>query len=103
MVLHTVNKSPFSHCLLEQCLQVIGDKHALLLLEDGVYAALTSNPAAARLLQCHSERALAVYALAPDLRARGLLERGLLACVEAVSYADFVRLAGEYDSVQSWF
>jgi sulfur relay protein TusB/DsrH len=40
MLLHTVNKSPFERNSLESCLRLSKAGHAILLFEDGVYAAL---------------------------------------------------------------
>ena len=101
MILHTLNKSPFSHSLLRECLAVMGSDHSLLLLEDGVYGALKTSPLATALQDRH--RTTPVYALEADLQARGLAAETLLPCVKPVSYSDFVRLASEHSSVQSWF
>ncbi|TQV73458.1 sulfurtransferase complex subunit TusB [Exilibacterium tricleocarpae] len=101
MILHTVNKSPFSHSLLEACLAIMGAKHSLLLLEDGVYGTLKTSPMAAALAE--RGRAGAIYALEADLRARGLTDTALLSCVKPIDYAGFVRLATEHSKVQSWF
>ena len=38
-MLHTVNKSPFDHNSLESCLKFARKGSAVLLIEDGVYAA----------------------------------------------------------------
>ena len=72
----------------------------VLLLEDGVYAAVIDGAAAA-LLSAAPERTH-VYALAADLAARGIDEGTLLAGVRVVDYEGFVDLACEYDKVQAW-
>ena len=43
-----------------------------------------------------------LYALIPDLKARGLLER-VMPGIELVDYAGFVALTEQFDSVQSWY
>ena len=96
-LLHTVNKSPFASTALDDCLARMTTDAGLLLIEDGVYAALSGTPQAARLAGRR------VFALAPDLAARGLAERPLADGVELVDYDGFVRLCTEYSAVQSWF
>ena len=69
-MLHTVNKSPFSHTALESCLRYISEGDVLLLTEDGVLAA-AANTSKSDMLQT----ALAnnkVYALQADLKARAV-------------------------------
>jgi len=70
------------------------------LLEDGVYAALADGAAAKRLVMLL--RSHAVYALAPDLAARGLADAALVAGVQTVDYGGFVDLAAEHSSVIAW-
>ena len=43
-----------------------------------------------------------MYALKPDLEARGLSLNNVIEGVEIVGYEDFVDLTTEHDSVQSW-
>ena len=40
MMLHTVNKSPFERNALESCLRLAASGSSVLLIEDGVIAAL---------------------------------------------------------------
>lgn len=96
-MLHTVNKSPYGDSALADCLRVCGGHDALLLIEDGVYAALAGGAWAEAL------RALPkVYALAPDVAARGL-EGRTAPGIELVDYAGFVQLCCEHAAVQSWY
>ena len=44
-ILHTVNKSPFERNSLEACLKYASAGAAVLLIEDGVYAALAGSSA----------------------------------------------------------
>ncbi|MDQ2075663.1 sulfurtransferase complex subunit TusB [Marinimicrobium sp. ABcell2] len=99
--LHTVNKSPFSHSTLASCLSICQPGDALLLIEDGVYGALASSPQAEQLRAVHA-KGVRVYALEPDIEARGLVGRRLDE-VELSDYAGFVRLSSELRCVQSWY
>ena len=42
-MLHTINKSPYEKNSLQTCLRVAPDKSDILLIEDGVYAALKNT------------------------------------------------------------
>ena len=97
-ILHTVNQSPFSSLLLQQCFDKIHNQDGLLLLEDGVYAALSGHACAAR-LQTHKH----CYAIKSDLEARGLTVATLADNITLIDYHDFVRLTTEYDLVHSWY
>jgi tRNA 2-thiouridine synthesizing protein B len=69
---------------------------ALLLIEDGVYAAVRNGKAAASLA------GLKVSVLGPDLAARGIGEDKLIDGVTVVDYAGFVDMVEANDKVQSW-
>jgi tRNA 2-thiouridine synthesizing protein B len=43
-----------------------------------------------------------IYALKPDLEARGLSLNNVIEGVEIIGYEGFVDLTTEHDSVQSW-
>ena len=98
-MLHTVNKSPFEHNTLETCLKFARPGSALLLIEDGVYAA-TRDTAVSKQVQQAMER-VAIYALMPDIEARGMQHR-VMDGVRLVDYAGFVDLVVEHNAVQSW-
>jgi len=97
-MLHIVNKSPTSTSALHSALRLAGNG-ALLLIEDGVYAATRGNPAEAGLREALGR--LKVYALAPDLEARGMADR-VVEGVTPVDYAGFVDLVVEHPNCQSW-
>ncbi len=99
MILHTVNKSPFQHQCLWECLRATAPGDALLLIEDGVYASQEGTPAAAQIAQ-HQEDLLC-YVLEEDLRMRGL--RHTAPSMQRIGYPGFVELALRYDKVISWF
>jgi len=60
-------------------------------------AGMQNNQLTEQVLSLHK-----VYALIPDLRARGLLER-VIPGIELVDYQGFVALTEEFDTVQSWY
>lgn len=98
-ILHTVNKSPFDMNSLERCLASAKDGSGILLIEDGVYAALKGSTTASMVEDAIKKHK--VYALAPDLAARGLADR-VIDGIELVDYAGFVDLAAEHSIVQNW-
>ncbi|HET9670174.1 MAG TPA: sulfurtransferase complex subunit TusB [Casimicrobiaceae bacterium] len=98
-MLHIVNKSPFEKCTLESCLRIARPGHALLLIEDGVYAAVRGNAFESRIRQVAAT--MRVYALGPDLAARGM-KTAAIDGIELVDYAGFVDLVATHDTVQSW-
>lgn len=98
--LHTVNKSPFEKTSLDACLGHASAGAAVLLIEDGVYAALTRTSVEGRVKGALDN--VKVYALGPDLQARGLSEERVIPGISVVDYAGFVDLAVEHDKVQAW-
>ena len=98
-MLHTVNKSPFEHKALEACLKFARQGSAVLLIEDGVYAA-ARDTAVAKEVQEALKR-VQVYALKPDVEARGMQNR-VMDGVRLVDYGGFVDLVVEHNAVQSW-
>ncbi len=98
-MLHIVNKSHRQTTSLASCLRLAQDGAALLLIEDGVYAATTAGAATAGLDAALAR--LKVYVLEPDLKARGLAG-ALVAGVTPVDYAGFVDLVAEHPNNQTW-
>lgn len=97
MQLHTVNKSPSQSALLEDCLDFIPPDAALLLIEDGVLAAVDNEMN--RELFDGIQNPL--YVLAADVTARGLQGR-LLDRFMLVDYAGFVGLCTQARNVVNW-
>jgi tRNA 2-thiouridine synthesizing protein B len=95
-MLHLVNKSPYERNSLDTCVGYCREGDAVLLIEDGVYAAIAAGKAAAKLA------GLDVSVLGPDLSARGIAEDKLVDGVKVVDYAGFVDLVEAKDKVQSW-
>ncbi len=98
-MLHIVNKSPTERSTLSSCLAHALPGHAVLLIEDGVYAATRGSLGAERLTPLPS--GVEVYVLAPDLEARAL-GKALVDGVVAVDYRGFVDLVARHPRVQSW-
>lgn len=98
-MLHIVNKSPFQTRSLESCLRVALPGHAVLLIEDGVYAATAASPMAERMRELGEQ--IKIYALKPDLDARGMTARAL-DHIHLVDYGGFVDLVSEYRTSNSW-
>ena len=98
-MLHTVNKSPFDNGTLRCCLKFARQGSAVLLIEDGIYAAVRDT-AVSKLVQ-EAMKIVSIYALQPDLEARGMQHR-VMDGIRLVDYGGFVDLAVEHDTVQSW-
>jgi tRNA 2-thiouridine synthesizing protein B len=99
-MLHTVNKSPFEKNSLDSALRLARDGSALLLIEDGVYAAMKGTAVEGKVRGATGR--LKVFVLGPDLKARGLEESKLIDGISVVDYGGFVDLAAENDKVQAW-
>ncbi|MDG2340132.1 MAG: sulfurtransferase complex subunit TusB [Paracoccaceae bacterium] len=98
--LHTVNKSPFATQSLLSCLNHAKDGDAVLMIEDGVYGAL-SGSGMSEMVQAKAANVV-IYVMSPDADARGLSADKMLAEVKGVDYAGFVNLVTEHDRTQSW-
>ncbi len=97
-MLHIVNKSPLEKNALATALR-FASSGALLLIEDGVYAATRGNAAEGSVREAMAR--LKVYALALDLQARGMADR-VIEGVQTIGYDGFVDLVVEHRNNQSW-
>ncbi len=97
-MLHLVNKSPFERNSLESCLKMARKGSAVLLIEDGVYAALKNTPFEGKVSAVAKD--VRIFVLGPDLAARGVDQ--VIDGVEIVDYGGFVDLTVEHSPVQSW-
>ena len=98
-MLHTVNKAPFDNRTLETCLKFARQGSAVLLIEDGVYAAARDTAVSTWVQE--ALKSVAIYALKPDVEARGVQHR-VLDGIRLVDYGGFVDLVAEHNAVQSW-
>lgn len=99
-MLHTVNKSPFERNSLDSCLRLAKKGSAILLMEDGVYAAVTGTTATDKMASAAKDNS--VYVLGPDMSARGLAEDQLIDGIKVVDYEGFVDLVSDNDGVTPW-
>ena len=98
-MLHIVNKSHTQTNSLQSCLRLAKPGHALLLIEDAVYAATAAGADSAGMADALAQ--LKVYAMQPDVEARGMAGK-LVDGVTAIDYAGFVDLVAEHPNNQSW-
>lgn len=94
-MLFTVNKSPYLHGNLESCLRLAPAGAPLVLYEDGVYAAVAGTRVEGLVRQALAHHP--VYALAADLKARGVGR--LIEGVRVIDYAGFVELVEQHPVV----
>jgi tRNA 2-thiouridine synthesizing protein B len=98
--LHTVNKSPFERGSMATAFGHALKGDAVLMIEDGVLGARKggtfAKTVAEALARCE------VYALGPDLAARGMKPEDLAKGVTIVGYDGFVDLAASHDRVCAW-
>jgi tRNA 2-thiouridine synthesizing protein B len=98
--LHTVNKSPYERNALETCLRIARPGASVLLIEDGVYAALRGTRITEVVVS--AMHVLSFYVLVADLNARGFDESSVLKGVQLVDYGGFVDLVVGHTNVQAW-
>jgi tRNA 2-thiouridine synthesizing protein B len=98
--LHTVNKSPFERNALQSCAGHLMPGDAVLMIEDGVLGARRGTAASA-IVKAAIESG-AVYALAPDLSARGVAPEDVVEGVTLVDYGGFVDLVAQHARTVAW-
>ena len=98
-MLHIINRSHLQTHSLKSCLRLARPGHALLLIEDAVYAVSAAGAESAGLADALAS--LKVYALQPDIEARGLAGK-VVAGVTTIDYAGFVDLVAERPNSQTW-
>lgn len=96
-MLHIINKAP-QNPALANCLRYGGGQATVLLIEDGVYAAVAATAWVERLLESGRQ----VHVLEPDVLARGLSDR-IDPRVSRVDYSGFVELCCQHTPIQSWY
>ena len=97
MTLHTLNKSPGESNALQDCLTGLSSGDTLILIENGVYGALSGY---SKLFSSLPD-AVELYVLSADLDARGLSD--LNPRFKTANYDSFVALSCSQDKVASWF
>ncbi len=99
-MLHTINKSPFERNSLDACLRLAKPGSAVLLIEDGIYAATKGTAVSDKVTK--AMEGIKFFVLGPDVQARGISDDHMLEGVQVVDYGGFVDLVAEHDNVQSW-
>ena len=99
-MLHLINKSPFERTALDSCLRLAQAGSSILLIEDGVYAAIENAAHAEKISRRMDD--FSFYVLGPDIAARGLNETPLIGGLTIVDYEGFVDLVAEHEVTQSW-
>jgi tRNA 2-thiouridine synthesizing protein B len=99
-ILHLVNKSPTDRNAFDTCFRMASPGDSILLIEDGVYAALANAEFADKITSRLDN--FSFYVLGPDVAARGLGDTPLIEDIGVVDYDGFVDLVAENDITQSW-
>jgi len=99
-ILHLVNKSPTDRNAFDTCFRMANPGDSILLIEDGVYAAM-ANAEFARKITDRLDN-FSFYVLGPDVSARGLDDTPLIEDISVVDYEGFVDLVTDNEVTQSW-
>ncbi|MBZ0060459.1 MULTISPECIES: sulfurtransferase complex subunit TusB [Enterobacteriaceae] len=95
-MLHTLSHSPW-HCDIESLLNMLREGDAVLLIQDGVLAAVEGS----RFVDILCNAPISVSALKDDIDARGLSGQ-ISTKIDVVSYTDFVNLAIQHTGQLNW-
>lgn len=95
-MLHTLRHSPWQ-CDIAELLRMLQPGDDLLLIQDGVIAALEGG----RYLESLRAAPITVYVLEEDIHARGLSAQ-ISGSVVRVGYTDFVRLTVKHSAQMAW-
>ena len=99
-MLHLINKSPFERNAFDSCLRLAKPGDSILLIEDGVYAALADAAYAEAITSSMED--ISFHVLGADVAARGLSDAPLVEGISTVDYEGFVDLVAENSVTQSW-
>ena len=99
-MLHTVNKSPYQSDALTTCFGLAQPGSAVLLIEDGIYGAMTNTKFSAAVVI--AQQCCAIYVLEPDLQARGFDSGCIMNGIQTIDYDGFVSLVEANPVVQAW-
>ena len=95
-MLHTLSRSPW-HCDIESLLSMLREGDTVLLIQDGVLAAVEGS----RFVDILCNAPISVSALKDDIDARGLSGQ-ISTKIDVVSYTDFVNLAIQHTGQMNW-
>lgn len=100
--LHLVFTAPTAGSALADCLRACSDGDRVLLLQDGVHAAVARARAPSQLLREAAAGGIVLHALAADIQARGLTAL-LHPGVTVVDDTGFVALTETCPRIISWY
>ena len=95
-MLHTLSHSPWQ-CDIEALVRMLREGDDLLLIHDGVLAAIEGS----RFIEILTNAPISVSALKEDIDARGLSGQ-ISAKIDVVGYTDFVNLTVTHASQMNW-
>ncbi|EMV7410937.1 TPA: sulfurtransferase complex subunit TusB [Enterobacter soli] len=95
-MLHTLSHSPWQ-CDIEALVKMLREGDDLLLIQDGVLAAIEGS----RFVEILTNAPISVSALKEDIDARGLAGQ-ISAKIDVVGYTDFVNIAVTHSSQMNW-
>lgn len=95
-MLHTLSHSPY-YCDIDALLRCLGPDDAVVLLQDGIIAALADTHVANRLLGA----SIPLYVLRNDADARGLTEQ-ISSNFALIGYNQFVQLTVKHSQHLAW-
>lgn len=96
MILHVINASP-SSAAFRDCVKLLQPGDALVLMGDGVYAALDNTPACDELL----DSGVQVHLLRNDAAAAGVIHPA--GAIEVIDMNGFVMLTEHFSRQQCWY
>jgi len=96
VILHTLNASPAS-AAFHDCIQVATAGDAVILLGDGVYAAIKGTTACTELTATGAE----LYLLSPDARLAGVINPA--AGINCIEMDGFVTLTERFSRQMAWY
>lgn len=97
MILHTLNAGPDSTAFNE-CIRLLQATDALLMMGDGVYAALANTPASKAL----NDTGATLFVLQSHAAAAGISQR-LSGNVATADFDQFVSLTEQFTKQQAWY
>lgn len=100
-MLHTVNKSAYTHSLLRSCMATAKKGDGILLLNDGIYGGTQHSPCADTINTLVDSGCL-FYGLKAHAEQREIVA-SILPCIRLIDYSGFVELAAQHQHTQSWY
>lgn len=97
MILHIINKSPLQHSALNDALPFINEDDQVILIDDGVYAAISGTPGINKIkaIKCQC------LALHDDIEMRGI--KNIDTSVQTITMNDFVERVFNASKNISWY